>query len=337
MYALIRIMLHLRLLTLASLTALLPLHAACSTETAGASSDVVSCDGARRDDSGTCRLSDGRFAKASCCALDVEPLDCDVVGVGVSELEESFGSYYDLDASGYSTTDGDAEDISIDVDEAKPRASIGHYSFTAEEGDTVTFRAASEDAPYRTWKIDTRNDGTYTIRVFANELGVIHYGEDRMGTLDCRGVLDTEPETDDVAKMDRCNVVWVNEDINANLWEEGLGSIYDIDDEGYSYADSDSTQVYIEATPGARSLRIGQASFRETDGDSIEVVESDEYITYVVRPAEDDDHYSVRIFRAANDAEIPGIGTILFHDAGDTVGEQLVIMDCRGIEVPVEN
>jgi hypothetical protein len=326
-------MLRLRPLFLAPL-AFLSLHAACSTPVGDDTADVVSCDGARRDENGTCRLPNGRFAKDSCCELEVEPLACDVVSVGYSELEEGFGSYYDIDADGYSNADEDAEDISIDIDDPQPSASLGHHSFTAEDGDRVTFRAASEDAPWRSWKIETSNDETYTIRVFANDLGVIHDGEDRMGTLDCRGVLDTEPEIADVAKMDRCNNVWVDEGINANLWEEGLGSIYDIDDEGYSTTDGDSVQTFIDLTPGEAYIRIGQASFSEADGDSIEVVETDEHVTYVVRPAEDDDFYSVRIFRAANDAEIPGIGTVLFHDAGDPEGQQLVVLDCRGLDVP---
>jgi hypothetical protein len=320
----------------AFLASLLPLHAACTTSSGSDTSAATSCEGARADENGACRDRTGRFAPDSCCAGEVEPLSCDVVGVGVSELEEGFGSYYDIDADGYSQVDEDAEAISIDVD-VKPYASLGHHSFTSEDGDRITFRAQSGNTPYRTWKIETSHRETYTIRVFPNQLGVILYGKHRMGELDCRGVLDVEPEIEDVAKMDRCNVVWVNEDINAHLWEEGLGSIYDIDDEGNANADADSVVVSIEATAGARSIGIGQASFSETEGDAIEVVDSDDSITYVVRPAEDDDSYSVRIFRRANDAEIPGIGMVLFHDAGDPVGQPLVVMDCRGIEAPTDN
>jgi hypothetical protein len=325
-------MTRLHLLALTSLT-ILPLHAACVTQTGADSNNATSCEGARVDESGACRLPNGHYAEASCCAAPVDDLQCDVVSVGVSELEEGFGSYYDITEEGYSNADEDAEDISVDAD----GISLGHHSFSREDGDTIRFTAATEDTPYRTWTLETSNDETYTIRVFKNELGIINYGEDRMGTLDCRGVLDTEPEVTEVAEMDRCNIVWVNEDINANLWEEGLGSIYDIDDEGYSMADGGSIELFIEPTAGQRSIRIGQASFDESEGDTIEVVDADEFLTYVVRPAEDDDYYSVRIFRAANDAEIPGIGMVLFHDAGAAAGEQLAIIDCRGIELPEEN
>ena len=94
------------------------MHAACSTEAPDSESlDAVSCDGARFDHNGTCRLPNGRFAKESCCAVDVDPIACDVVWVNysVSELEEGFGSYYDIDSEGYSMSDEDAEDIDIET------------------------------------------------------------------------------------------------------------------------------------------------------------------------------------------------------------------------------
>jgi hypothetical protein len=43
--------------------------AACDVEDpAQAESDLTACQGARKDTAGRCRLSNGRFAKASCCA-----------------------------------------------------------------------------------------------------------------------------------------------------------------------------------------------------------------------------------------------------------------------------
>lgn len=105
---------------------------------AGADSNDASCEGARLHESGDCRLANGRYADAACCAAPVEDLQCDVVSVGVSELEE--GSCYDITEEGYSNADEDAEDISVDADGIL----LGHHSFSSEDGDTIRFTAAGE-------------------------------------------------------------------------------------------------------------------------------------------------------------------------------------------------
>ena len=42
----------------------------------------------------------------------------------------------------------------------------------------------------------------------------------------------------------------------------------------------------------------------------------------------------MRVFTAANDAEIPGIGVVLYQASPDDAPEQYAVIDCRGIPSP---
>ncbi len=66
----------------------------------------------------------------------------------------------------------------------------------------------------------------------------------------------------------RCTVVWVNPYVNGQLFEEGFGSVYDIDpDYGYNMTDSDADEVVI--MPG-EYVSLGHYSFHIDDGDMVQ-------------------------------------------------------------------
>jgi hypothetical protein len=136
--------------------------------------------------------------------------------------------------------------------------------------------------------------------------------------------------------MDRCNVVSVDYELNSDLFEEGLGSIYDIDDEGNPQTDGSSLNVRLVATAGKREVDIGQVGLSQTGGDGIEIEESDDWVDYVVDSGDSSEVFTVRIFRAANDAEIPGIGVVLYQKTASAAPQQYAVIDCRGIEMPDE-
>lgn len=275
---------------------------------------------------------------AACSSSQVETGDpqnvtatraCKVVDVDdeVSPLEEGLGSLYDLDNEGISEADEDAEWVIVRATEIQ----LGHHRFATEDGDSI-------ENPKRDEYVVTPSgsDERYTIRLFSETgLGVMLFGSgadgERLATLDCRGALDVEPPDDDVSKMSSCNVVWVDDELNASTLEEGLGSIYDVDDDGFPEADGDATSVDISSE---REITIGHHGFSEADGDVIAVEDADDYLTYVIRPKGNDEVFSVRIFRHANDAGIAGIGVVIYQNTASARDEQLAVLDCRGIDAP---
>ena len=314
-----------------------------SSEASSDEGELKQCKGAERDSAGKCRIN-GKFAPDSCCQAAVPEVDlsCDVVEDGTHEFEEGFGSYYAITDEGYSDTDEDAEDISVTTESGGLAMSLGHMSWSPEDGDKVD-ASRDEDGGFDEYVLHPKDSGeTYAVRVFANKLGVVLHKasknaeSDRVGTLDCRSVLDAEPEETDVAKMDSCNVVWVDYSLNSDLFEEGLGSIYDIDDEGNAMTDGDSRGVRLVATSGKREVDIGQVGFSQVGGDKIDVKKSDDFVDYVVVDGSSSEVFTVRIFRAANDAEIPGIGLVLYQKSASADPQQYAVIDCRGIEQPDE-
>jgi hypothetical protein len=268
---------------------------------------------------------------------DVREHSCDVVAVDheVSPLEEGLGSLYDIDEQGYSQADEDSEALSI----ADKEIYLGHHAFTTEDGDRIDAHAKDRWEEFALAPKGSQE--RYTVRVFEpSGLGVVLYKKrtsaaaKRMATLDCRGVLDVEPEDADVANMSQCTVVWVDQDLNASVLEEGLASIYDVDDEGLPSADGDAAHVWIDAD--ALDITLGHHAFNQADGDAIEIEDTDDALTYVVRPQANSEVFSLRIFRRANDAEIPGIGVILHQAEASSAPKQLAVVDCRGVEAPEE-
>lgn len=180
-------------------------------------------------------------------------------------------------------------------------------------------------------------------------------------------------KSDNIGGSDlRCSVVAVNGE--NNFLEEGLGSIYDYDEEGFPEADGDSISVDYRTSslskhPSGRILGIGQFSFGlHSDQDAINELDeqpefNDEtgFLTIEAQQADSNRIFKVRIFSEF----MVGLVSYRFADvdackeeaiddcAATTVGSErldcvdeafadcertfmLAKIDCRGIDTPFD-
>jgi len=155
------------------------------------------------------------------------------------------------------------------------------------------------------------------------------------------GCMGGDDLDDDGGKADRgatgraleCVVVRVNESLNAGVLEEGLGSIYDFDEEGYPGADGDSLEVSVARAEG--KARIGQRGFDAADGDLIEAIDEEprfntdvHFLSTRLRARDDQAVYTVRVFSNSR------LGVVLYQDSEAAEKETLAALDCRGTAVP---
>ena len=139
--------------------------------------------------------------------------------------------------------------------------------------------------------------------------------------------------------MVRCTNTWVNEDLNGDLFEEGYGSAFEVDEEGFPMVDGDSTETMIELVPFRESdaqteLKVGQMRFEE-----------EEDATFEMR-VEDNGDTAIRVWRATrHNGDIfefrvldePRLGILMYQDADDQSGRMrhYSTSDCRdGNEPP---
>jgi hypothetical protein len=328
---------------------------ACGAEDGSSeSSDLKACKGAKLDAKGKCRAPNGAFASAKCCAPAVEPesLDCNVVWVDLDLngdlLEEGLGSQFDVDAEGFPQADSDSTTVRVDIEAGSSSLSIGQHGWSSEDGDAVDPLSetpeVNDETELRSFVAKRDGDAeTYKLRVFTkNELGVVLHKasakarEEILARVDCRGLDQPDHEGEPVTAADHdCDVVWVDEGLNAHLLEEGLGSLYDFDEEGFPQADEDSTSVSVETSGGELFVRVGQMSFRPEDGDRIEVVEEEPefnddtgFQTVTAQLSGSEDIYKVRIFTASQ------LGVVLHQEGADGEATQLATIDCRGLDRP---
>jgi hypothetical protein len=136
-----------------------------------------------------------------------------------------------------------------------------------------------------------------------------------------------------------CLVVWVNEDLNGDLFEEGFGSVYDIDEEGYLGMDEDSIDVGVRATDdGGLQAELGQTYYDAEDGARVkqisETPESNkdiEFESYEIHQADSAEIFTIRVFSDTR------LGVVLYRADKDADQQTLARIDCRGLERPAFN
>lgn len=127
-----------------------------------------------------------------------------------------------------------------------------------------------------------------------------------------------------------CSVVQVGS-ANNYVLEEGLGSIYDITDDGYADADGDSTGVSILVKNGKVSLRLGQGSW-DSSGNKISM-KSFQYSSDLSEKLEGveitvKDGIGELIWRAFPSVKI----AIVNYMKSKTEIEHLATIDCSGVK-----
>ncbi len=127
-----------------------------------------------------------------------------------------------------------------------------------------------------------------------------------------------------------CSVVEVT-GLNDSLMEEGLGSIYDIDEDGNSMADGDSTGASAVIKGNKIELRLGQGSWSSDEYKMTAKTEAvdnggekeDQAVTVEVKDGAD-----TYIFRLLTNKKI---GRVSYKPARAKVAELLAIIDCSGV------
>ena len=133
-----------------------------------------------------------------------------------------------------------------------------------------------------------------------------------------------------------CDVVDIDHGLNGDLLEESLGSLYDIDEDGYPNADEDATSVNLQIGGRAQAVFLGNYMWTSDDGDTIEEVPREEMedisqwtenvVEYKVTPTGDASHdgeYSFRIFTES-------MAGVVRHK-NDEHNTAYAIVDCRDV------
>jgi len=110
-------------------------------------------------------------------------------------------------------------------------------------------------------------------------------------------------------KRINCNVVEVNEDIQAHVFEDGIGSVYDIDTEGNFGSDEDAVTASIETHRGKTQISLGQFSFGGKDVKKIKDTSNNsdiEYLTYKIQQKGEKAYFILRYFKKLQ------LGVVLF-------------------------
>lgn len=326
----------------------------CGDEGASQESDVKECTGASIDEGGRCRLPSGRFASASCCTGSAESAShsCNVVwvddGLNGGLLEEGLGSQFDVDPEGFAQADSDSTTVDVDIDDGEARIGIGQHGWSDDDGDDV--RPISEkpelndETEFLSYTARAgEDDELFKVRIFtATQVGVVLHQESAkaspqvLARIDCRGLDQPDFEGEPVTAADHdCDVVWVDEELNGGLLEEGLGSLYDFDDEGFPQSDEDSTSVSVETSGDAVEVRVGQMRWSAEDGDDVKAIDEGPELnddtgfqSFAVTPSGSEETYKVRIFTASR------LGVVLFQESGSAEPQQLATIDCRGLDRP---
>ena len=128
----------------------------------------------------------------------------------------------------------------------------------------------------------------------------------------------------------RCTNVWVNYDLNSGLFEEGFGSAFDFDPDGYGMTDGSSTETMVELVPmdsgdPQYEVSLGQRSYNsdeETVEQSVGRGGDSDYRAFNVT-TEGCDEFEFRAF------DEPRIGILMYKGEGEDRWQHYSTSDCR--------
>lgn len=139
----------------------------------------------------------------------------------------------------------------------------------------------------------------------------------------------SEPALSTDVKWPRCSVVEVGA-LNSNLFEEGLGSIYDFSDDGFSGADSDSVVAGVDISSKGMEVQLGQMRWESANTKmtaTASMVDGDvEERVVEVKIKNDKDTMIIRLFTTKK------IGRVTYKKARSKDAEFLALFDCSGLK-----
>lgn len=128
-----------------------------------------------------------------------------------------------------------------------------------------------------------------------------------------------------------CVVVDVSS-VNDHLFEEGLGSIYDMSEEGYSNSDGDSVNAFVLIKDNKIRFRLGQSGW-DSQKDKIslktalsDTTESGKETLVTLEIKDDADVLKAKIFTQRK------VGQVYYKGKSDKDFEYLATFDCSGIK-----
>lgn len=117
--------------------------------------------------------------------------------------------------------------------------------------------------------------------------------------------------------------------VNNSLLEEGLGSIYDMTDEGYSDSDSDSEGAYVFISGRKTEVRLGQGGWSSQNYEMNSVVEMRDTGGEAIIELEIKDQDDTFLFKLFTQKKI---GRVSYKKGRSRNFDHLATSDCSGVK-----